>query len=62
MMTCFHAAYFFSGPKTVAGSRWRHYLYALASFLAWKESTWYTLMRFRLIKNNIAHVYDVYTV
>ena len=23
---------------------------------------WYTLMRFRLIKNGVAHAYDVYTV
>ena len=34
--------------------------------LAWhparRESTWYTLMHFRLIKNGVAHVYDIYTV
>ena len=27
-----------------------------------EEESWYTLMRFRLIKNGVAHVYDVYTV
>ena len=27
-----------------------------------KKSAWYTLMRFRLIKNGVAHVLDVYTV
>ena len=34
--------------------------------LAWypvrRKSAWYTLMRFRLIKNGVAHAYDIYTV
>ena len=34
----------------------------VALYLAWRKSAWYTLMRFRLIKNGVAHVYDVYTV
>ena len=31
-------------------------------YLARRESARYTLMRFRLIKIGVAHVYDVYTV
>ena len=34
----------------------------LAWYLAQRKSAWYTLMRFRLIKNGNAHAYDVYTV
>ena len=34
----------------------------LAWCLARRESAWYTLMRFRLIKNGATHVYDVYTL
>ena len=34
----------------------------VASYPAWRKSAWYTLMRFQLIKNGVAHVYDVYTV
>ena len=36
------------------------------SYIAWypaqRKSAWYTLMRFWLIKNGVAHTYDVYTV
>ena len=39
---------------------------SLHTYLAWypaqRKSAWYTLMRFRLIKNGVAHAYDVYTV
>ena len=34
----------------------------LAWYPARRKSAWYTLMHFRLIKNGIAHAYDVYTV
>ena len=34
----------------------------IAWYPAQRKSAWYTLMRFRLIKNGIAHAYDVYTV
>ena len=34
----------------------------LAWYPAQRKSDWYTPMRFRLIKNGVAHVYDVYTV
>ena len=39
---------------------------SVAAILAWyparRKSAWYTLMRFRLIKNGVAHAYDVYIV
>ena len=38
------------------------YMMGLAWYPAWRKSVWYTLMRFRLIKNGVAHAYDVYTV
>ena len=34
----------------------------VAWYPAQRKSAWYTLMRFRLIKNGVAHVYDVHTV
>ena len=34
----------------------------LAWYPAQRKSAWCTLMRFWLIKNGIAHVFDVYTV
>ena len=34
----------------------------VAWYPARRKSPWYTLMRFRLIKNGAAHAYDVYTV
>ena len=39
-------------------------LYGLrvAWYPARRKSAWYTQMRFRLIKNGVAHAYDVYTV
>ena len=43
-----------------------HFCCELVLKLAWyparRKSAWYTLMRFRLIKNGVAHAYDVYTV
>ena len=35
---------------------------SLAWYPARRKSAWYTLMRFRSIKNGIAHTCDVYTV
>ena len=35
---------------------------AVAWYPARRKSAWCTLMRFRLIKNGVAHVYDVHTV
>ena len=48
-------------------NRNRFPMYHMGTFdLAWypaqRKSAWYTLMRFRLIKNGVAHAYDVYTV
>ena len=34
----------------------------IACYPARRKSAWYTLMRFRLIKNGVAHAYEVYTV
>ena len=34
----------------------------VAWYPARRKSAWCTLMRFRLIKNAVAHVYDLYTV
>ena len=36
--------------------------FGIAWYPARRKSAWYTPMRFRLIKNGVAHVYDVYTV
>ena len=36
--------------------------YTIAWYPARRKSAWYTPMRFRLIKNGVAHAYDVYTV
>ena len=48
-------------PKTVNTSPFVHAHSTAAWYPARRKSAWYTLIRFRLIKNGVAQVYDVYT-
>ena len=34
----------------------------IAWYPAWRKSTWYTVLRFQLIKKGVAYIYDVCTI
>ena len=54
------------GASVKGGAHTRRVNSSTLATLAWyparRKSAWYTPMRFRLIKNGVAHAYDVYTV